>query len=138
MRNVFQSVNYIESEIVSNMLAANGIEAMVNRHSVSRTGAVCSEVWIHDDGAGERANKLVRSFLARQASTYRGNRGIAFALNILGVLSVLTGIFQLAVGLFDGDRVATAATFITIGVFLYSQGNAERRASKHHTAELRG
>jgi hypothetical protein len=133
MRNVFQSANYIESEIVSNMLVANGIAASVNRHtSASWAGLVKSEVWIYDDGAANRAIALVRSFVAKQThDEYRPNLGIAFILNLLGMLSVVMAFLQLTIGIFDGERVATAATFATIGAFLYAQGNAERRKVKH-------
>jgi hypothetical protein len=108
---------------------------MVKGHGFSRAGFNASEVWIYDDDAGERAIRLVRSFLAAQSDyqPYPGSRGIALALNLVGVASVAAGVLQLAVGIFDGDRIATALTFVTIGAFLYAQGNVERRKTKETT-----
>jgi hypothetical protein len=113
--------------------STNGIPATVNRQSWSRSGSVCSEVWIHDDSDGDRANTLVRTFLAEQSAAYvyPASRGIAIVLRIGGVGLMILAVLQLLGGASAGDRVATALTFAAIGAFLVVQGNRESRLAKH-------
>jgi hypothetical protein len=134
MRNVFQAISYIESEVVRNMLVANRIPATVNRQSASRTGAVCSEVWIVDDADGDRAVKIVRDFQAKQQSEYRyvGNHGIGVVLQAVGVAAILGAVVYLPMALSEGDTIkalTTTALLAAFGAFLFHQGRVERSKS---------
>jgi hypothetical protein len=135
MRNVFQAVSYIESEIVRNMLVANGIRATVNRQSASRSGAVCSEVWVIDDADGDRAVEIVRDFQRKQQDDYEyvGSRAIGIFLQIIGTGIVLGAVVYLRVALSEGDAIKILATVIPLaafGAFLLHQGRVERDKSK--------
>jgi hypothetical protein len=134
MRNVFQAISYIESEIVRNMLAANGIAATVNRQSASRTGAVCSEVWVIDDSDGDRAVEIVGDYLAKQQSEYEyvGDRAIGIVLQAIGAAALLGALVYLPVALAAGGAIKTLATVIPLtvfGAFLFHQGRRARSKS---------
>ena len=135
MRNVFQAISYIESEIVRNMLVANGIPATVNRQSASRAGIVCSEVWVIDDTDGDRAANIVRDFQAKQQSEYQyvGNRAMGIVLQAVGAAAVIGAVVYLPVALPQGDAITTSTTAILLaafGVFLFHQGRLERSKAK--------
>jgi hypothetical protein len=50
-------------------------------------------------------------------------------LRLVGLASIILGSLQLLVGVFPGERIATSLVFIVFGVFLYGQGNTERKKS---------
>jgi hypothetical protein len=131
MRNVFQAISYIEATIVSNMLVANGIDATVNRQGgPTRTGSVTTEVWVLHDDDGEGAIELVRDFLSRQSKEYEysGSRGIAFALQLVGIVCMVGG-FAFLSALAPGERlrgIVTSFALVGFGIFLFRQGKIER------------
>jgi len=130
MRNVFQARTGIEAAVVRNMLVANGIDAMVNRLGFTFIGTACSEVWVQRDEDGERAIELVRQLHSQESvGEYRGSRALGVVLRLVGLASIILGSLQLFAGVFPGERIATSLVFIVFGVFLYGQGNIERRKS---------
>ena len=137
MRNVFQARTGIEAVIVRNMLVANGIDSMVNRQGFTFIGTACSEVWVQRDEDGERALELVRQLYSQgSVSEYRGSRALGVVLCLVGLASMILGSLQLLAGVFPGERIATSLVFIVFGVFLYGQGNIERRKANGDPSQL--